>query len=135
MYCFLNYDLLLAIWQELDRIKLSNVKYIVNSRVYSVSGILKEHFGSRSWRSSKKELTRNRAILRICHRGRWVHSQGFVERDWYRTQGTYRDPYYVKEGRNELLGTFVSFVLAYKADRSMAIIYHIDKAHTNLQNI
>ena len=38
----------------------------------------------------KRERTQNYVVLRICRWGRWVHSQGFVERDWYRAQGTRR---------------------------------------------
>lgn len=43
------------------------------------------------------------------------------------------DLYYVKEGRNELLGTFVSFVLARKADRSIGIIFP-STTSSDLQN-
>lgn len=82
---------------------------IASSRAYSVSGILKGHFGLRLRRKNALGIALycgyvvevGESIPRALLNGIGTEPKGHAELE---------DPYYVKEGRNELLGAFVSFL-------------------------
>lgn len=107
----------------------------IGSRTHSVNGILKGHFGL-----GHEETVRKNALGTALYQGYVVEVGESIPRALLSGIGTepmgdakLGDLYYIKEERNELRETFVSFILARGADRIIEIISTLTISF-NLQN-